>query len=220
MSPEAPPQSFQKAKIKEVDGSLEVPCMFNPYEYKVSKSNSYSEKSKNDADTPQMEFKSAGSQTLTLSLIFDSFEKKEDVSMKTRELWKFMETKTNKKSGKGKKVPPPEVFFEWGVFQFRAVITQMTQTFTMFSGDGTPLRAKVDVTFLQLVDIEDYKSQPPVKSGTTYEQNWNVVAGDRLDTIAGEIYGDATQWRRIAEYNRVIDPLALRPGQRLRIPVE
>ena len=97
---------------------------------------------------------------------------------------------------------------------------QMTQTFTMFSGDGTPLRAKVDATFLQLVDVNDYPRQPQVSSGTIYEQNWNVVAGDRLDTIAGEVYGDATQWRRIAEYNHIVDPLAIAPGQRLRIPVE
>ena len=220
MESQAAPQNFQKAKIREVDGSLEVPCMFNPYEYKVSKSNSYSEKSKNDSDTPQMEFKSAGAQTLTLSLLFDTYEKKEDVSLKTVQLWKFMMTKTHENSGKGKKVRPPEVYFEWGVFRFRAVITQMTQTFTLFSGDGTPLRAKVDVTFLQLTDEEDYASQPAFKVGTTYERSWNVVAGDRLDTIAGNVYGDATKWRRIAEYNRIVDPLALVPGQRLRIPVE
>jgi len=220
MQPEATPQNFQKAKIREVGGGLEVPCMFNPYEYKVSKSNSYSQKSKNDADTPQMEFSSAGSQTLSLSLIFDTYEQKEDVSQETRKLWRFMMTKTHKNSGKGKKVRPPEVFFEWGVFRFRAVITQMTQTFTMFNGDGTPLRAKVDVTFTQLKDEEDYQPQPAVKSGTTYERTWNIVAGDRLDTIAGDVYGDATQWRRIAEYNQIIDPLALLPGQRLRIPVD
>ena len=175
MSPQASPQNFQKAKIREVDGSLEVPCMFNPYEYKVSKSNSYSEKSQNDADTPKMEFKSAGSQSLTLSLIFDSYEKKEDVSMKTRELWKFMETKTNRNSGRGRKVPPPEVYFEWGVFQFRAVITQMTQTFTMFSGDGKRLAADDGNQFVHVWDVD---SGQLVQSIRTHAGNHQGIALD------------------------------------------
>ena len=59
------------ARIYEVDedgkskgGGLTVACMFNPFEYTVTKSNTYEEKPKNDADTPQTEFKKSGAQTL------------------------------------------------------------------------------------------------------------------------------------------------------------
>ena len=47
---------------------------------------------------------------------------------------------------------------------------------------------------------------------------WRVIAGDRLDTIAFEVYGDATKWRTIAAYNRIVNPLKLEPGQQLIIP--
>lgn len=209
-----------KATISEIGGGLKVPCMFNPYEYSVSKSNSFNEQSKNDADTPHAEFAKSGAQTLKLILIFDSYESGGDVSQETNKLWKLMLVKTQSDSRKGKKKEPPEVAFEWGVFKFVAYITAMTQQFTLFKEDGTPVRAKVDITFTQYTDVEDYPGQNPTSGGGPIEQVWRVVAGDRLDTIAAKIYQDASKWRLIAEYNRIVDPLALRPGQTLSIPPE
>ena len=113
---------------------------------------------------------------------------------------------------------PPAVAFEWGVFCFRAVITNMTQKFTLFKKDGTPVRAKVDVTFTQHEDEKDYAHQNPTSGGGPVERVWSVVRGDRLDTIAAAVYGDATKWRRIAEHNGIVNPLALPSGRRLTIP--
>lgn len=200
-------------------GGLVVPCMFNPYEYRITKTNQFSQKPKNDSDTTQAEFQSAGPQTLMLSLYFDTYETGQDVSKITRQLWQFMLTKTQKNSKKGKKVPPPQVAFEWGVFFFVAFITSMTQTFTLFNKDGTPVRAKVDVTFTQYVDVDDYPPQA-ARGGTFYEQAWRVTAGERLDIIAGEVYDDPQKWRLIAERNHITNPLALRPGQMLQIPLD
>ena len=44
------------------------------------------------------------------------------------------------------------------------------------------------------------------------------VYAPEKDSIAAEVYGDATKWRAIAEYNEMSDPLTLRPGQRIIIP--
>jgi hypothetical protein len=215
-----------KAKIYEVDdegnpkGNLKVECMFNPYEYSVSKSNSFNEQPKNDADTPHAEFAKSGAQTLKLNLFFDTYEAKTDVSQETRKLWQFMLTKGQRGSRQGKKKEPPQVAFEWGVFKFVSYVTAMTQQFTLFGQDGTPVRAKVDITFTQYTDVDDYKGQNPTSGGGPVEQVWRVVAGDRLDTIAAEIYRDAAKWRLIAAHNHIVNPLALRPGQLLSIPAE
>ena len=213
------------ASIYEVDdsrekkgGGVSVDCMFNPFEYTVSKTNTYGEKSQNNADVPEVEFKKAGPQTLKLSLMFDTYESDEDVSLTTSKLWKLMETKTRQEGNDNNKIPPPEVAFEWGVFRFVAVITLMTQKFTMFKQDGTPVRAKVDVTFTQHVDLKDYSHQNPTSGGGPIERVRTVIAGDRLDTIAHEVYGDATRWRLIADYNKITNPIALHPGQPLTIP--
>jgi nucleoid-associated protein YgaU len=110
------------------------------------------------------------------------------------------------------------VAFEWGGFRFVAVITTMSQKFTMFRQDGKPVRATVEVTFRQDRDPNEEPLQNPTSGGGEVERVWRVVAGERLDTIAYEVYGDATKWRLIAEYNQLVDPLRLRGGQQLSIP--
>lgn len=218
--------SLVSARIFEVDkstkekpGGVSVPCMFNPFEYTVSKSNQYEESSRNNSNVPKVDFKKGGPQVLRLSLIFDSYEKDEDVSLKTNKLWKFMESSTRQEGSNNTKVPPPEVAFEWGVFRFVAVITEMTQKFTLFKLDGTPVRAKVDVTFTQHKDVNDYPGQNPTSGGGPIQRVRQVIAGDRLDTIAYEVYGDATRWRTIAYHNKITNPLDLHPGQQLTIPM-
>ena len=211
------------ARIYEVDdsgnekgGGVAVACMFNPFEYTVSKSNSYEEKSRNRSSVPKVEFKKAGPQTLKLKLLFDTYEAGEDVSQKTNELWNLMQP--NAQHGTTAKVPPPQVAFEWGVFKFVSVITNMTQKFTLFMKDGTPVRASVDVTFTQHKDLDDYPRQNPTSGGGPVERVWQVRAGDRLDTIAAAVYGDATRWRLIAAHNGITNPQRLQPGRRLNIP--
>ncbi len=213
------------AEIYEVDDSAErkgggvaVSCMFNPFEYTVAKTNTYEEKSRNRSSVPRVEFKKAGAQTLRLKLVFDSYEAQEDVSQTTRQLWKLMESKTRQEGNRTEKVPPPEVAFEWGVFRFVSVITNMTQKFTLFLPNGTPVRAEIDITFTQHKDLEDYPGQNPTSGGGPTERIWQVTAGDRLDTIAAAVYNDAGKWRLIAAHNGIVNPHRLRPGQRLNIP--
>jgi nucleoid-associated protein YgaU len=43
-------------------------------------------------------------------------------------------------------------------------------------------------------------------------------AGERLDWLAAQFYGDPSQWRLIAQENGIIHPLRLRAGQQLVIP--
>lgn len=212
-----PAQIYESTKSGGIAGPV-VSCMFNPFEYSVSKTNSYSEDSKNQSNVPQMTFSKAGSQTLKLALTFDTYESGEDVSLTTNKLWYFMQPQQPKTGGDRKE--PPTVAFQWGVFCFVAVLTNMTQKFTLFKKDGTPVRAKVDVTFTQHEDVNDYPAQNPTSGGDEILRTWSVVRGDRLDVIAANVFGDATKWRTIAEFNHLDNPFSLQPGQKLIIPEE
>jgi hypothetical protein len=217
--------NLEAATIYEVDengdpksGGQTVSCMFNPFEYTVSKTNTFSEEPANDSNTPHAELSNSGPQTLKIKLTFDSYETGEDVSLETNKLWSFMMRSDNGSGGENERSETPQVAFEWGVFKFVSYITQMTHKFTLFKNDGTPVRASVDVTFTQYTDVNDYPDQNPTSGGGPNERIHRVVSGDRLDTIAAEIYRDATKWRLIAEHNRIMNPLVLKPGQVLRIP--
>jgi len=202
---------------KKESSPRQVVCMFNPFEYTVRKSNTYKHEFNNDRNVPTMEFTEAGEKTLALKLTFDTYELGEDVSQRTRVLWELM---GKIETSEGKQEPPP-VVFEWGVFEFFAVIKSVTQKFTMFLVDGTPVRAEVDISLSQHMDSDEYRvmpSQNPTSGNGPVNRIWSVQAGDRLDLIAAEVYGDATKWRIIALNNDILNPFVLVPGQRLTIP--
>ena len=48
--------------------------------------------------------------------------------------------------------------------------------------------------------------------------NYTVAPGDTLGRIARQVYGDATQWRRIFEANNISNPDLIFPGQVFIIP--
>ena len=204
----------------EVSDGVRVSCMFNPHEYIITKRNNYSERPANNTDIPNAEFRQSGAQELKLTLQFDTYEERRDVTTITSQLAQLMLTRTREDGDENEKIPPPQVAFVWGAFRFVAYITSITQRFTLFLNDGTPVRAKVDVVFRQYVLVDDHRgeSQNPTSGGGPIERMWRVRTGDRLDTIAAAVYGDASRWRLIAERNQILDPLRLRPGQQLAIP--
>src|SRR5262249_46458482 len=94
----------------------------------------------------------------------------------------------NSKTGKAR---PPMVRFQWGKsWSFDAVITNITQRFTLFLNDGTPVRATLDITFQQVKDSSQLKPQNPSSGGVGGERIWTVGAGDSLLSIAYQMYAD------------------------------
>lgn len=221
---------FTLKDVVESKGGIEVACMFNPYEYTVTKSNTFQEAdSANSGNSPRAQFQKAGSQTLQLHLIFDTYGQMEQtggaqqfvsVTKYTNDLWLLMSVKAKPGSDRQDKSSPPLVAFIWGKLYFVAYITQMTQKFTLFAHDGTPVRAEIDIVFTQYVDVDDYPNQNPTSGGGPIDRVWPVSGGDRIDTIAARVYGNAAKWRLIAQYNRLDNPTRLQPGQQLLIPFE
>lgn len=60
----------------------------------------------------------------------------------------------------------------------------------------------------------------PVDGGQDFEDTYQVRRGDTLSSIAADLYGDATAWRRIFEANSDIldSPEDLIPGMVLKVP--
>ncbi len=209
---------LEPAAIINLRTNQEVRCMFNPQEYTLTKSNSWERKPVRGKNVPKVEFKQGGSQTLRLTLHFDTLAERTDVREFTDPLWKMMmvdEQSENRRSGKS---APPEVAFRWGRLYFQAVITNLTQKFTLFIDDGKPVRCTVDVTLEQLIDVDDYRPQQPSAGGASQraEQTVTAVQGDRMDNVAAAATGDPGAYREIAEANNVDNPLNVRPGQTFR----
>jgi len=106
------------------------------------------------------------------------------------------------------KEPPPG-----SDFPFTGVVTQLTQQFNLFLPDGRPVRANLTVAFTECLDPKKDELENDPEFTTRL-----VKRGDTLSSIAGEVYGDPTMWRLIAEANHLDDPRQVPVGLRLSVP--
>jgi len=195
-----------------------VPCMFNPYEYTITKSNSYEQADTKGKNIPHIRFQQGGAQALSLRLLFDTLDTGADVRSLTARLWNMMMVDETRIDPRTNKSEPPHCLFVWGAFTFEAVITRMSEQISLFMPTGTAVRSTVEISLQQVSDSLDILGQNPTSGGGVAPATRRIDAGDRLDLIAHEAYGDCTKWRQIARANGILDPLRLRPGQVIIIP--
>jgi hypothetical protein len=168
-------------------------------------------------NVPSIAFQQGGAQTLSLKLHFDTQDAGSDVRAFTAPLWDMMmvdETNENQTTGKGQ---PPPVAFSWGSLYFRSIITQMSETFSLFSDQGLPLRSEISISLQQYVD----EATPAPQTGSTGSaqpapRSTVVQSGDRIDTVSNNLNGGSSNWRDVAEANNVDNPLNMRRGTSMR----
>jgi nucleoid-associated protein YgaU len=209
-----------KATITNLDTSESVEVMFNPTEYTFSKANNWQVPKKKGANVPPLEFNGGNPTDLKVQLLFDTYESGEDVRKKyTNALWQLAMVNKGKTDPKTKKGQPPKCEFRWGtMWSFKAVVANMSQKFTLFLPDGTPVRATMDVTFRQIEDEGLYPKQNPTSGGIPGHKTHTLKEGETLDWLAAREYGNSNHWRYIAEVNRIDNPFKLKPGTVLALP--
>jgi hypothetical protein len=215
-----PSEKPVRASIKNLDkeGGESIECLFNPNEYTFSKRNRWSKGEIKGKNVPQLEFGGGDSMTLKMQLFFDTYTTGGDVRDTTDKIWKLMNIDDKLKDMTSIKGRPPRVEFRWGSMRsFEAVIVEITQKFTLFRYDGTPVRATLDVTFLQTKDEGRFPRQNPTTISKPGYKRRVVKEGDSIDLIAYDEYGDSAMWRFIADTNNLENPRRLRPGQELAI---
>jgi nucleoid-associated protein YgaU len=216
----------EKLKITPLSPSKlkEITVLFNPNSYSIEKSVSWetsggegSGGTQRKFNAPALSFGGGSSRTLSLELFYDvteSDDRRKDVRKETGKIVALTRIMADRKNPH-----PPVCKISWGNkiknsdFPFTGVITSLSQRFTYFSRTGEPLRATLNVSFLEFLDPEkDLKDTDPEL--TTYV----VKRGDTLASIAGDMYGDPTLWRIIAEANHQDDPRRQQIGRVLTIP--
>jgi hypothetical protein len=218
--------SVSKALIMRLDKNDNpvepgIVCKFNPKEYTLTKQNQWNPSKATGSNVPELEFSNGQPATLQMELLFDTLAERKDVREQyTNALWNLMMVDASlKPQGQDDKPWPPRVRFQWGkTLEFKAVVTNMTQKFTLFLVDGTPVRALVNITLKQIVDQKQLPKQNPTSGGGGGEQFWTVSIGDTLMSIAYKVYGDPNRWRQIADSNRLTQVRRLVPGSFLKIP--
>lgn len=209
-----------KAQLKTEKGTT-FTCRFNPSEITVAKSNSWNAGQSKGANAPKLRFQGGQSATMSLSLVLDTTDTGDDVTVQTNALLDLMKVDTGLAGGDKQRnsARPPWVEFHWGnLHSFKAVMERLQLRFTYFAGNGTPLRAKADLTLKQWQDEEAQPLQNPTSSTPTLHGVHRLRPFETLDRVAARHYGDATRWRVIADANEIADPLRLPTGTVLVVP--
>lgn len=213
--------SYDDARIKILDAELdeedEIVAQFNPTEVDIEKSVTYAEQEIPGLNAPLQQFVHGDAERLSVELFFDVYEPRaedqpDDVRVLTDRINRLALVD-------GDLHAPPVVQFAWGTITFRGVIQNADTTFTLFSGDGVPVRARVNVTFQEYTPPSEQLAEEPRHSADRLSVH-RVRPGDTLPGIAGKEYGDPTAWRLIADENELVNPRDLEPGEELVIPVK
>ncbi|KNY25324.1 hypothetical protein [Pseudobacteroides cellulosolvens] len=146
---------LEKARIivmKSDGGIEEIPVQFNPDKYSITTDATMSDKKGVSGGVMNRPLANC-SETLKVSLIFDTFEEKVSVRKYTNKLAKLVNSYRKPNESES----TPNCKFVWGRFIFKGYVNNITQNFTMFLTDGKPVRANVDITIKSDVAIEPEK---------------------------------------------------------------
>lgn len=190
---------------------------FNPKELSLTKSAKWERKpARGASQAGPAEFTGADPCKLSVEMFFDEAERRDGSVVTAVEQLLACCVPTKDSLGK-KKASPPLVVFLWGpIVGFPAFVTQVSAKYTLFSFDGTPLRATCTVALEELAG--ETPGQNPTSGSLAVRRHHTVIDGDSLASVAYREYGDPGLWRALAAYNGIDDPLRLRPGASLLVP--
>ena len=211
-----------KLTIENLDNQDQFSVLFNPTEFSVEDLSKWKDQERT-GQIPELQYTGGQRQVLTMELFFDSYEKNEDVRKYTGKIAKLIYPTINE-GNDGKR--PPKIKLSWGVsdpdgatgiFPFVGVLEKLTQQFTLFKSDGTPVRAKLRATFKGFYSSEEELRRRPRRNSYPV-QTYTVKAGDSLSSISTRLWKDPEKWRIIARENEISNPRLLDSGMTLVIP--
>ena len=218
-----------KAFLTRKDKPLSVvPCLFNPKELSVEKSNQYAEVNIPGLASPVFQFVRGNARSVTMDLFFDTYEEGIDVRIFTDRITGWdAGSMFSSLPGSAKGLmdidselhAPPVCLFIWGAFVFQCIIERVSKRFTMFLPLGIPVRATLSVTLKEYREVDIQVKELGLHS-PDQTKSWTVKQGDSLWSIAVQEYGDPADWTLIAGANGIDNPRVITPGTELVIPVK
>src|SRR5688500_15945742 len=183
-------ERLEKLRIKNLDTGDQFSVLFNPSEYSLEDASHWADQDKM-GQKPELHYTGGDRKKLTMELFFDTYESRGDVRQHTSRIAGLLVFNKEKHR-------PPKVELSWGPmpaggahaeFPFVGVLETLKQQFVLFLGDGTPVRAKLSVAFLEftLPEEELQKNEPHSPDLTKL---YVVKVRDTLSAIASVFYQD------------------------------
>jgi hypothetical protein len=212
-----------------------IAVQYNPTELTFDKSVQLAEVTIPGLDTPLQQFVRGQAERLTLELFFDTSDQGMSEIASSVTEW------TDKIYSLVKIVPtlhaPPICVLVWNEnfpgrslgsltevqmkgqsrHGFQCIAESVKQKFNLFSTEGVPLRASLNVTFREYKTLDQQLKQ--LKLSSPDRTHGHVIQeDDALWRVASRYYNRPGEWREIADENEIEDPRRLTVGRVLRVP--
>lgn len=204
---------------------------YNPTELSFDKQVHLAEINIPGLDAPLQQFVRGLAEKLTVELFFDTTEDgmgsgARSVTEETDKIFQLIRVDPERHA-------PPVVTFVWSSHfpgdslgeetgnqrrnSFTGVLESLRQKFTLFSPEGVPLRATLNLVLREYRTLETQLDQLNLSSPD--RTHGHVLrAGETLSSVAGAHWDRPAAWRFIADANALEDPRRLQPGLFLTIP--
>ena len=212
---------LEKALITNTNSGTPISVMFNPSDYTLTRDINYAQAAVPAMSAPLLQFVNGSVPTLEMELFLDTYETNSQNGQTLNQAGDDVRNLTGQVTGLMDIDPtthaPPVLLFTWASLSFTCVLARVTQKFTMFLPDGTPVRARLQVLF-QGYSTGNTEQMEVKRETAEYSQTYLTAAGDNLSLVAWRVYGNSALWRPIGLNNGIADPLRLTVGMPLYIP--
>jgi LysM repeat protein len=204
-------KAYLEVVLPETAEPKRIALCFNPTELQLAKQNTFAEVPIPGLGAPPIQYVRGASEKLTFEVIVDTSDDMSDVrTTYVAPIRRLMNISPELHA-------PPVVKLVWDTLEFTGVLESLGVTYTLFSDDGKPVRAKLALGMKEYTTIAEQVALAK-KQSPDVEKAYVVQRGDTLTRIAEQAYGDPAPWRQIARANGIADPRALEPGRTLTIP--
>lgn len=213
--------ALEKAVLTNTHTGERFPVQFNPEEYTLNRDINYAQAAIPGLSAPLLQFVSGNLQTLDMEFFLDSYEAHKVASVTVNAAQTDVRAQVKRISDLMAIQPathaPPVLLFSWGSLAFSCVLARLQQRYVMFLPDGTPVRAKLSVSFSEYKNAE-LEAKEVKRETADYAKRHVVSQGETLSGIAAREYGDPRLWRVVALCNQLQRARDLEPGLRLMLP--
>lgn len=201
-----------KARLRNVsrEGQDPIEVMFNPDSYTITTNILYPDISVPGLRNPLLQFVRGEAQTLSVELFLDQSNTGVSLNEKLEALRAFVRVDSELHA-------PPVCQFSWGDTLFSGVMSEFTEKFQMFDESGKVLRCRVTIK-MKAYDPANLQTVELNRQSPDRTKSRAIRAGDRLELIAMQEYGDPALWRVLAEANAIDRPRMLVPGAMIEVP--
>jgi hypothetical protein len=186
---------------KEFQSAYKKPysVMINPESIKWSRSVSYNEEQPSDTSSASQKYKNTPSEKLSFEIVLDCTGVVNIARMNLAAEIASLEDIIYTYNGKIHR--PNFVSIQWGKsFTFKGVLTSFDTSYTLFKPDGTPLRAKLSLSFSQYVSPKTLGKQDNQQSPDVTHM-MDVVEGVSLPQMCQAVWKDESYYVQVARYN-------------------